>query len=219
MFLGQGVLWEQVWSSMKEMRDELRLLRETRPTELPRKAPTGNLQDYTNNFKEALLDPGAKARTDKRQSGEIRTGQKRQRSDTATNSPNVPSPTVHDFYDGIIGLPPDNVVNELVDLYFSNLQPWIPILHTARFKERMADVEKRASLTTIFHAIVSVCARFSRNPYFDNARLRASCLHRHRHIVILNSMESFSIENLQALIIIGFDTVCFPHESRYNSND
>ncbi|PVH70021.1 hypothetical protein DL98DRAFT_437839, partial [Cadophora sp. DSE1049] len=184
MFLGQGVLWEQVWSS---------------------------LQDCTNSFKDALSDPEARDHGHGRyQNHGVCTGQKRRRRDTAGTSPAERSPVAslpQNFYENFNDLPPDDVIDELVDLFFSNIQPWIPILHAERFKERMADFERRGSLTTIFHAIVSVCARLSQNPFFDKTGVRAECSRRHRHIVILNSMESFSVDNLQALIIVAFDTI------------
>ena len=77
----------------------------------------------------------------------------------------------------------------------------------ARFRARMANEEERKSLGTIFLAIASVCVRISQNPYFERHSVRAKYAKRSRQKVILDSMESFSVENLQALVIIALDTV------------
>jgi hypothetical protein len=58
-------------------------------------------------------------------------------------------------------------MDELVQLYFENFQQWIPVLHMARFRARMANAEERKSLGTIFFATASVCVMFSQNPDFE----------------------------------------------------
>lgn len=104
-------------------------------------------------------------------------------------------------------LPPHDVLKSLVDLYFLRLHPWIPVLHVRSFREDMMDPSKTARLTCIFHAIVSVCARFSVEPYFRECNdLKALCT-TCRHTVIIQSMETATVENLQALVIVAFDIV------------
>jgi hypothetical protein len=104
-------------------------------------------------------------------------------------------------------LPPDDLIDSLVKIYFTNIHPWIPILHVRQFREKMAAPAQRQKLTTIFHAIVSLCVRFSEDPRLINPDVRARYSKRSRQTVILQSMESFSVENLQALVICAFDTV------------
>ncbi|PQE19847.1 C6 transcription factor protein [Rutstroemia sp. NJR-2017a BVV2] len=101
----------------------------------------------------------------------------------------------------------DDLIDALVEVYFTNIHPWIPILHVRQFRERMKDPAQRKKLETIFHAIVSLCARFSNDPRLGNAEVRARYSKRSRNAVILQSMESFSVENLQALVICAFDTI------------
>jgi DNA-directed RNA polymerase specialized sigma24 family protein len=55
--------------------------------------------------------------------------------------------------------------------------------------------------------MVSLCARFSNDERLGNAQAKMELSRRSREAVILNSMESFSVANLQALIICAFDTV------------
>lgn len=105
-------------------------------------------------------------------------------------------------------LPPHDVLKRLFELYASRIHPWIPVLHVRSFREQMADPTKQPKLASIYHAIVSVCARFSTDPYFtkrnDLKDLSTKC----RHTVILQSMEVATVQNLQALVIVAFDIVC-----------
>jgi hypothetical protein len=105
-------------------------------------------------------------------------------------------------------LPPDDLVDSLVEIYFVTIHPWIPILHVKQFREKMANPVQRPKLATIFHAIVSLCVRFSKDERLGDPNVRARYSKFSRNTVILQSMESFSVENLQALVICAFDTVC-----------
>ncbi|KAL1906420.1 hypothetical protein Sste5344_007748 [Sporothrix stenoceras] len=84
------------------------------------------------------------------------------------------------------------------------------MLHEHQFRQKLAspDPKQRQRLVNILYAITSLCIRFS-----DDVRLGASPESRThlaktcRDTVILQSMQSFSVENLQALIICAFDTI------------
>jgi hypothetical protein len=199
MFLGQGILWEQVWSAIHQIQDQAR----TTPRKRGQDHPTGwdgNIQDRTTMFRDLVSDSPSTYQFDK----DFRSGQKRQRCSNDTLSPYPSSRqsqlALHSSDEDLI-LPPAPVMDELVHLYFENFQPWIPVLHMKRFRERMADAEQRKSLGTIFHAIVSVCVRFCKSPHFETAAIRAEYAKRSKQKVILDSMESFSVENLQALVM------------------
>ncbi|KAL0253010.1 hypothetical protein SLS55_010681 [Diplodia seriata] len=104
-------------------------------------------------------------------------------------------------------LPPPEVLRSLFELYASRIHPWIPVLHVRSFREEMADPSKQPRLVTIFHAIVSVCARFSPDAYFKGRTDLKDLSTRCRHTVILQSMETATVQNLQALVIVAFDIV------------
>ncbi|KAM0130870.1 hypothetical protein ACHAP3_007097 [Botrytis cinerea] len=104
-------------------------------------------------------------------------------------------------------LPPTDLLNDLVEIYFTNIHPWIPILHVRNFRLQMHDSMERPRLEIIFHAIVSVCVRFSTDSRLNEPELRARYSKRSRQTVILESMENFSVQNLQATVIIAFDTI------------
>ncbi|KAL7955565.1 fungal-specific transcription factor domain-containing protein [Trichoderma compactum] len=82
--------------------------------------------------------------------------------------------------------------NRLTSTYFEQVHQWIPMLHVLHFRQRLLMPNGRESASTIFYAITSICARFSNDP---------------RLVIILRSMESFSVENLQALTICSFDLI------------
>lgn len=95
----------------------------------------------------------------------------------------------------------------LIETYFKQVHRWIPILHQTTFRQKLQNPEQRKSLNILIHAIIAVTVRFSDNlqlkDYSSRERLSKIC----RQNVIMKSMEIFSVENLQALVIIAFDAV------------
>lgn len=106
-------------------------------------------------------------------------------------------------------LPPPDLVDILVHLYFDIIHPWIPILHKTSFLRRLESTAKRPELSTILHAIVAATVRFSADKRLERKEVRDRYVQISRQTVILKSMEMFSVENLQALVIIAFNTVSF----------
>lgn len=100
-------------------------------------------------------------------------------------------------------LPAEDILNTLVEWYFENVHRWIPILHIRHFRQSVGRHPRSSGLVNILHAITSLCLRFHRPCLSNAADLSLRC----RHSVILCSMERFSVENLQALIIVAFDII------------
>lgn len=201
MFLGQGVLWQQVWNCLNTLQGQ------SPPSNTLQNNGTESgqlLRECTTRLKHTLstLSTG---KFDAADVGE-QSPSKRRRIDDPPPIPTQQVYQVHQDSDDD-ALPPDDLVNDLVEMYFVNIHPWIPILHVRQFRERMASPTQRKKLNTIFHAIVSLCVRFSGDARLSNAETRARYSKRSRQTVILKSMESFSVENLQALVICAFDTV------------
>jgi hypothetical protein len=210
MFLGQGVLWQQVFNSLTTIQDEL-------PTGLSSSGDmniNGDiLKEYTNRLKGTLSNLST-ANPGLCDESSLRKPLKRKRACHSFESqPQLELPPLtlegDSKRDDDDLLPPDDLMDDLVELYFHNIHPWIPILHVRKFRERMAIPAQRQKLTTIFHAITSLCVRFSKDSRLSKAEVRANFARRSRKTVILQSMESFSVENLQALVICAFDTVSY----------
>jgi hypothetical protein len=133
---------------------------------------------------------------------------KRRRIDSCGNPKIELALPLEDLLDTTTSLPPPKLLEDVVTAYFDNIQAWIPILHETRFRRRMESPEQRIRLIIVIHAIIVAAIRFA-NPEAHGlstvdveAQTRTS-----RSIVVLNAMDSLSVENLQALTIIAFDDV------------
>lgn len=232
MFLGQSMLWDQIWRTLGNGSDGA--------TSFPPSSLSGDpqrLQHCTLQIKQQLADMAASdavqhhdrlaavdsdsslpSKRRRRNAAEI-TEDLADRSDPASEvTPKQPHRHQHQLTrpfpsddTNCCSLPEEEVVNRLVDIYFAKFHPWIPMLHERQFRERMADPVARQKLTTIFYAIVSLCTRFSEDARLGDSASRTSLAKYCRQTVILRSMESFSVENLQALIVCAFDTVSHYH--------
>jgi hypothetical protein len=159
MFLGQGVLWQQVWSCLSTIQSQSPGISS---------APQGNhsssgatLQECTSRLKHTLstLSMGVFESSD---SG-LKSPLKRKRTAVDLDrGQSQPQPVSGDTEED--NLPPDDLIDSLVEIYFVDIHSWIPILHVRQFRERMTVPVQRKKLTTIFHAIVSLCVRFSEDP-------------------------------------------------------
>lgn len=203
MFLGQGVLWQQVWNCLSTIQAQSPAISKTSLADDERSGDA--LKECTNRLKHTLsaLSTGNFQATEP----DLKSPLKRKRTsiDLVDRTESQPKAFLADAEDN--DLPPDDLIDSLVEIYFVSIHPWIPILHVRQFRERMTVPAQRKKLTTIFHAIVSLCVRFSEDPRLRNSEVRARYSKRSKQTVILQSMESFSVENLQALVICAFDTV------------
>ena len=72
-------------------------------------------------------------------------------------------------------LPPDDLINAILDAYFSVVHPFVPIIHEMLFRARLRDPTERPKLLVVLHAMM-VCAM----RYVANERLAlADRCHRH----------------------------------------
>jgi len=100
-----------------------------------------------------------------------------------------------------------NILQSIVNSYFSQLHPWIPMIHESSFRRKLSESVWRADLEVILRAMIVSAIRFgSGSKNVDDARiLEATKTSRDR--VILHAINSLSVESLQALTIIAFDDV------------
>ncbi|KAM0327554.1 hypothetical protein ACHAQA_005845 [Verticillium albo-atrum] len=209
MFLGQGVLWQQVFNQLSSLsgQDESSPDRHSKDSGL-------SLQECASHLKSTLshlADAGPISSSSEISSSQwppflqnTENGPARSK-DHSNGNACATCPTFP--YQDATSLPPPDLVDSLVEIYFANLHPWIPMLHVREFRERMANPSERPQLRTVFQAIVSTCARFSDDPRLGPPETKAQMAKKNRQAVIVESMESFSVENLQALIICAFDTI------------
>lgn len=97
-------------------------------------------------------------------------------------------------------------MDAIITVYFRIIQPWIPILHETKFRTNLNDPERISSLVVILHAMVVAALRFVTDSDLSAAEVEQRC-RRSRNIVVLNAMDSLTVENLQASIIIVFNDI------------
>ena len=122
------------------------------------------------------------------------------------------SHTATDHGQGPSSLPSHEILSATIDAFFSSTHHWIPFLHPFRFRRDIEDPHKRARLEIILHAIVYASMH---RLDLDNLAIQQSDIERQvelsRSTVILNALDSLTIENVQALIIVAFTAVSLPH--------
>lgn len=183
MFLGQSLVWQQVWKHLETTNggngssSAASLTSHTSPEYSG--APDASLQDSVSALGRSLASVG-----------------------DGSNAANVfdpprlaKRPRLEEQCPAVLGSSwhlsqplPNDLVDSLVDIYFERVHPWIPMLHVQRFRQDLADPAKRASLSTILHAITSICLRFSDDPRVVSVDVRKAASKRSREIVILQSM-------------------------------
>lgn len=99
-------------------------------------------------------------------------------------------------------LPLPAMMRDLVAIYFSRIHPWIPILHERNFETSMASVDAPPS-DVVLQAITSATIKF-----YPVDRQTQEWYHSRCHeAVVLACMDRFSVETLQASIIVAFSTI------------
>ncbi|KAJ6013227.1 hypothetical protein N7540_007818 [Penicillium herquei] len=201
MFLGQEMIWQQMWqvlcpnTSLPESfkRPSISLDLEARRDQMK----------YTLLLAGSSLEQGESQRELNRDSSDVEPVE---RPAKRPRLEDVDSPSILVDSHGDPGILPTEIMNELVDFYHVNIHPWIPILDMVRFRGRMQLANEHPQIACILHAIIAVCIRFSQN---DNLKCEAKSkiAEKSRQKVILDSTESFSVENLQALVILAFETI------------
>ncbi|OBT98730.2 hypothetical protein VE01_03288 [Pseudogymnoascus verrucosus] len=126
---------------------------------------------------------------------------KRRRADTGLIEPD-------DLDDLSDSLPPPEVLEAVIDLYFLLVQPWIPVFHEKRFRRRLKDPNNKYRLEVVLHAMLVAMLKHvdRRQITVDLGDIESIC-ERSRKIVILTAMDELHVENLQALVIICFEDI------------
>ncbi|KAI1123829.1 fungal-specific transcription factor domain-containing protein [Nemania abortiva] len=189
MFLGQGILWQQLWA---------------RPGAQETAPPTPDTPDTLETRATQLRQSLVAARRDGGHDLEQVRAAKRRRTSQTRQSSGPNSLLIPDSEDFQL---PSDLEDSLVEIYFARIHPWIPVLHVTRFRQALRISPERARLKIVLRAIVSICTRFSNDPRLGDDAARSKLIKACRGAVILGSVESLSVENLQALTICAFDTI------------
>lgn len=104
----------------------------------------------------------------------------------------------------------EELLGSVIDNYFSQVHPWLPMLHETSFRQQFEEQVYGTHLEVILHAMIVAAVRLAIRPDTATTLNRTSQLtKRSRDWVMLHALDSLSVENLQALLIIAFDDVRF----------
>lgn len=199
MFLGQEILWKQMWETLHP---ESKFPGTAIDTLGGPEAPD-SMYARQQGLRRSLLQVAAA--TNEGEAEEIPQA-KRQRIDPSPNATMEHGDKSTSAEDVV----QSELMGGLVEFYFDNFHHWIPILHVRRFRHQIQSAEGRRGVIYILYAIIAGCIRFVHTPILADEGRKAQIAEDCRQKVVLCSMESFSVENLQALVIVAFDTVRCP---------
>lgn len=118
------------------------------------------------------------------------------------------APNLDPLQDPVSFLPSQEILDQVIDAYFSTVHHWIPFIHPTRFRARLRDPAESAKVNVLVHSMIVVALRQVKVPDFTlNGSDIEHQIRMSRHVVMLNALNDLSIENLQALGLIAFDHV------------
>jgi hypothetical protein len=160
----------------------------------------------------AVISPTASHTSSRYESGSRADRPSKRRRVDSCGNPNVDLflPLKEDLVDITTSLPPADILEETINVYFEFVQPWIPIIHETQFRRRVHNPEELPHLVVILHAIVTAAIRFVDPSVAMSADEVEKVTRQSRNFVTLTAMEKLSVENLQALIILAFNDVSTP---------
>lgn len=113
-----------------------------------------------------------------------------------------------DYTDTLSALPPQRTLDAILDTYFKVIHPWVPLIHEGRFRARLENSNKRLKYCVVLHALVAITMKHVKFDDYGMSKEEAiRQIRRSRNVVMLSGMDSLSVENLQALVLIAFDYV------------
>jgi hypothetical protein len=101
-------------------------------------------------------------------------------------------------------LPEPQLMDLIIDAYFSHVHPWIPMVHRGRFLRHLDNLEKHATISVLLHAMIIAAARFVSD---ERVAVIAASWAGARDWLVSTAMHRLSVENMQALIMIAFTDV------------
>lgn len=109
-------------------------------------------------------------------------------------------------------LPSAKQLEGILETYFKLIHPWIPVIHPSTFLRRAREVPRPPEVVLILNAIIAVAAPYATGEEFSDVKQRSTAF---RQSVISAAIEDGSLEAIQALLLIAFDTVS-SHNLRSN---
>ncbi|KAH8678941.1 hypothetical protein BGZ60DRAFT_468294 [Tricladium varicosporioides] len=100
------------------------------------------------------------------------------------------------------------LLDDIVNNYFSQVHPWLPMLHETRFRQQISENVYDANFEVILNAIVYASAKFAEYPDPLLSVEQVSHLTKSsRDWVMRCALNSLSVANLQALLVVAFTDI------------
>ncbi|KAL4891172.1 fungal-specific transcription factor domain-containing protein [Aspergillus ambiguus] len=104
----------------------------------------------------------------------------------------------------ILSLPNEADLNQVLELYFTFIHPWTPIIHEGRLRRRLDNEAERERLYILIQAMKLVASRHAEATCAESAPGQPSNQPDDvRDWLVAKAMKQPSVENLQALVIIA----------------
>ena len=129
---------------------------------------------------------------------------KRKRQDSS-----APTPAWDQLDDSSSLLPNEEALERIIDTYFSTVHHWIPFIHQKRFRQRLRDPSSAPNLTVLLHGMTVAAIRQVAPEHVAQDTIEQH-IKSSRNVVLLNAMNGLSIENMQALALVAFESVRLP---------
>jgi hypothetical protein len=97
-------------------------------------------------------------------------------------------------------LPPDDIVRDLITLFFTHIHPWAPILSPTL-------PHYTQPWNIVVHAIVVVSLRLSNDPRLLHANTKQTYRAAAKQHILAHAIESTSIDSVQALALLALDLI------------
>ncbi|VUC32926.1 unnamed protein product [Clonostachys rosea] len=102
-------------------------------------------------------------------------------------------------------LPNQALLDAIMDFYFNRIQPWIPLIHAAKFRRAVQSHDGRQRNAVVLHAmIVATLKHLSQDVHRLSSEAVKATIKRSRDYVLRAAMSGLSVENLQAFSIVAF---------------
>ncbi|RFU28718.1 hypothetical protein B7463_g7621, partial [Scytalidium lignicola] len=99
-------------------------------------------------------------------------------------------------------LPSEEILQELVELFFELIYPWVPLFHKPSFRANLFSPGRQILL----HGIVVVAFRFWRQPA-PSAEVRDNYVKISREQILLSTIDTCSLISTQALALLAVDAI------------
>ncbi|KAJ8129010.1 hypothetical protein O1611_g4622 [Lasiodiplodia mahajangana] len=121
---------------------------------------------------------------------------------SAPESPIIQPPLSHSSILPNRGLPPEAIMEKLVDLFFDKVYAWAPIFYKPYFTANMQSPERQVLL----HGIVVVAFRYWKHSD-PSPELQESYVRSSREKILLETIDSCSLVSTQALSLLVIDAI------------